>query len=143
MNMIRYIDLFCGIGGFRIAMEIRENRQKQYTGKTNPGATIWHENKGGHISAYPFSCALRAGASYNYLLVNGERRLTEREMLRLQGFPDSFHITRGYSATRRLVGNSVAIPCVKAVLHAVLQALYGDGDTPHSEHETYSCTVEY
>ena len=36
--------------------------------------TIWHENKAGHISAYPFSCALRAGASYNYLLVDGERR---------------------------------------------------------------------
>ena len=25
--------------------------------------TIWHENKAGHISAYPYSCALRAGAS--------------------------------------------------------------------------------
>lgn len=53
---------------------------------------IWHENKGGNISALPYSCALRAGASYNYLLVNGERRLTSREMLRLQGFPETFKI---------------------------------------------------
>ncbi|WP_043996207.1 DNA (cytosine-5-)-methyltransferase, partial [Microcystis aeruginosa] len=36
--------------------------------------TIWHENKGGNVSAYPYSCALRAGASYNYLLVDGKRR---------------------------------------------------------------------
>ena len=85
--------------------------------------TIWHENKGGHISAYPYSCALRAGASYNYLLVDGERRLTEREMLRLQGFPDSYKIACGYAAMRRLTGNSVAIPVVEAVIRAVLDAL--------------------
>ena len=48
--------------------------------------------KSGNISSYPYSCALRAGASYNYLLVDGERRLTPREMLRLQGFPDEFKI---------------------------------------------------
>ncbi len=110
------------------SQHIRNNRKKLYQGKPLAGDTIWHENKGGHISAYPFSCALRAGASYNYLLVNGERRLTEREMLRLQGFPDSFKIVRGYSATRRLAGNSVAIPCVKAVVHAVLDALEQQGE---------------
>ncbi len=85
--------------------------------------TIWHENKGGHVSAYPFSCALRAGASYNYLLVNGLRRLTEREMLRLQGFPESFKIACGYGATRKQAGNSVAVPCVTAVIGATLDAL--------------------
>ena len=37
--------------------------------------SIWHENKAGNICSYPYSCALRAGASYNYLLVNGERRV--------------------------------------------------------------------
>lgn len=108
---------------YSASQHIRKNRQRLYNGHRGDGVTIWHENKGGHISAYPFSCALRAGASYNYLLVNGERRLTEREMLRLQGFPDSFKIVCGYSATRRLAGNSVAIPCVKAVLHAVCDAL--------------------
>ncbi len=86
--------------------------------------TIWHENKGGHISAYRYSCALRAGASYNYLLVDGERRLTEREMLRLQGFPDSYKIVGGYSTLRKLTGNSVAVPVVAAVVQAVLTALH-------------------
>ncbi len=87
------------------------------------GPTIWHENKGGNISAYPYSCALRAGASYNYLLVNGERRMTEREMLRIQGFPESYKIVGDYAATRKQAGNSVAVPCVTAVIGAALDAL--------------------
>ncbi|HZQ19065.1 MAG TPA: DNA (cytosine-5-)-methyltransferase [Terriglobales bacterium] len=86
-------------------------------------ATIWHENKAGHISAYPYSCALRAGASYNYLLVNGERRLTPREMLRLQGFPDTYKIVCNYSQTRKQAGNSVSVPVVSAVLRSVLETL--------------------
>src|SRR5690606_39370306 len=42
---------------------------------------IWHENKAGDIGINEFSCALRAGASYNYLLVTGGRRRTRRELL--------------------------------------------------------------
>ncbi|MEL6718672.1 MAG: DNA (cytosine-5-)-methyltransferase, partial [Bacteroidota bacterium] len=56
---------------------IKEKRKKSHTSSYFP--SIWHENKSGNISSYPYSCALRAGASYNYLLVNGERRLTPRE----------------------------------------------------------------
>jgi len=93
---------------------IRKNRLKKQKPTIEP--TIWHENKAGHISAYPYSCALRAGASYNYLLVNGERRLTPREMLRLQGFPDSFKIVCNYSQTRKHAGNSLPVPVAKAVL---------------------------
>ncbi len=84
--------------------------------------TIWHENKSGHICARPYSCALRAGASYNYLLVNGERRLTPREMLRLQGFPESYKIICGEQQTRKQAGNSVAVPVVEAVLRQVFSA---------------------
>lgn len=100
--------------------KIRNSRLVKYQGKTHTEPTIWHENKAGHISAYPYSCALRAGASYNYLLVNGERRLTEREMLRLQGFPDEFKIVGSYSTCRRLIGNSVPVPCVEIVLNCLL-----------------------
>ena len=103
---------------------IRQNRLKKREAKRKfSEPTVWHENKGGNVSAYPYSCALRAGASYNYLLVNGERRMTEREMLRIQGFPDSFKIVCDYSATRKQAGNSVAVPCVTAVVGAVLDAL--------------------
>jgi DNA (cytosine-5)-methyltransferase 1 len=99
---------------FYASAYIRNNRFKKHP--PTEDTTIWHENKSGHISAYPYSCALRAGASYNYLLVNGERRLTPREMLRLQGFPDSFRIVCNYSETRRQVGNSLPIPVAKAIL---------------------------
>jgi DNA (cytosine-5)-methyltransferase 1 len=85
--------------------------------------SIWHENKGGNISALPYSCALRAGASYNYLLVNGKRRLTSREMLRLQGFPDTFKIVVSYQAMRKLTGNSVAVPVIKAVAAQIIAAI--------------------
>lgn len=103
---------------------IRSQRIIQRDGKVNPpGVSIWHENKGGNVSAHSYSCAMRAGASYNYLLVNGVRRLTEREMLRLQGFPDSYKIVCDYGATRKQAGNSVAVPCIQAVIGAVIDAL--------------------
>ncbi len=108
---------------YHASAQIRQNRLRKYAGGASAEPTIWHENKGGHISAYPYSCALRAGASYNYLLVNGERRLTEREMLRLQGFPETFQIACGYAATRKQAGNSVAVPCVAAVLRSVFNAM--------------------
>ncbi len=82
--------------------------------------SIWHENKSGNISSYPFSCALRAGASYNYLLVNGERRLTPREMFRLQGFPDSYKIVVSDGQARKQAGNSVPVTMIKAVIQRLL-----------------------
>lgn len=82
--------------------------------------SIWHENKGGNICSYPFSCALRAGASYNYLLVNGERRLTPREMFRLQGFPDSYKIIANDGQARKQAGNAVPVNIVKAVILKLL-----------------------
>lgn len=104
--------------------KIRKSRKMAVKGKSIPdGRTIWHENKSGNISALPYSCALRAGASYNYLLVDGIRRLTMREMLRLQGFPEEFKITCGYSATRKQAGNSVPVPMIQAVIKQVLLAL--------------------
>ncbi len=82
--------------------------------------SIWHENKAGNICSYPYSCALRAGASYNYLLVNGERRLTPREMFRLQGFPDSYKIIVSDGHARKQAGNAVPVNIVKAVILKLL-----------------------
>ncbi|QYK52620.1 MAG: DNA (cytosine-5-)-methyltransferase [Fimbriimonadaceae bacterium] len=101
--------------------KIQNARSKWHSVDAEP--TIWHENKSGNISKYPYSCALRAGASYNYLLVDGLRRLTEREMLRLQGFPDSYKIIKGYSDVRRQAGNSIAVPMVGSVISRVLDSL--------------------
>ena len=103
-----------------VSERIKTARHAAHTAKITP--SIWHENKSGNISSHPFSCALRAGASYNYLLVNGERRLTPREMLRLQGFPDTFDIVCNDSQTRKQAGNAVPVPMVKAIIKGVLSA---------------------
>jgi len=105
---------------------VTENlRTKRYASVkgTPPIPSVWHENIGGNISALPFSCALRAGGSYNYLLVNGERRLTGREMLRLQGFPEDFVINVPYSQVRKIAGNSVSVPVIKAIAGEMIRAL--------------------
>lgn len=94
--------------------EIVKKRKAAHTSSCKP--SIWHENKSGNVSSYPYSCALRAGASYNYLLVDGERRLTPREMLRLQGFPDSFKIVVSDCQARKQAGNSVPIDMIAAVM---------------------------
>ena len=85
--------------------------------------SVWHENKGGNISVLPFSCALRAGASYNYLLVNGIRRLSGRELLRLQGFPEDFKIVVNITQLRKQTGNSVAVPVIRAIAEQMQEAM--------------------
>lgn len=101
---------------------IRQKRQAKV--KPNyPIPSIWHENKSGNISALEYSCALRAGASYNYLLINGIRRPTPRELLRLQGFPDEFKIVVPYTQIRKQAGNSVTVPVINAVAKEMLKSI--------------------
>ena len=100
---------------------IQSKRQAQVAGMANlPTPGIWHENKSSHVSVYPFSCALRAGSSYNYLLVDGKRRLTGREMFRLQGFPESFKLADSYTVARHQAGNSLPVPVARAIIGNVL-----------------------
>lgn len=86
--------------------------------------SMWHENKGGHIGMHPFSCALRANASYNYLLVNGKRRPSGRECLRLQGFPEDFKIVVKHAAIRAQTGNAVAVPVIASIASRMMAALH-------------------
>ena len=100
---------------------IRRKRHQRHRSDISP--SIWHENKGGNISSHPWSCALRAGASHNYLLVDGKRRLTPRELLRLQGFPDTWKIVCSDAQTRRQAGNAVPVPMVRAVMERMVNFL--------------------
>ena len=102
---------------------IRNKRRERH--RTDLKPAVWHENKGGNVASHPFSCALRAGASYNYLLVDGERRLTPREMLRLQGFPEWFELPGSYQQIRKQTGNAVPVNVVKSVLASVIRAMSG------------------
>lgn len=102
---------------------IREKRRNSVLGKDVFYPSIWHENKSGNISVLPYACALRTGASYNYLLVNGLRRPTSRELLRLQGFPENFRIVVPHSEIRRQTGNSVAVPMIRAVANKIVKLI--------------------
>lgn len=108
---------------YYVRKEIRESRLMRLKDPNYPKPYISHENVGGSVTPHPYSCALRAGASANYLLINDERRPTEREMLRIQGFPDSYKIVLPYGKVRHQCGNSVAVPVIKAVAHQMITAL--------------------
>ncbi|WP_063847383.1 DNA (cytosine-5-)-methyltransferase [Limnoraphis robusta] len=99
--------------------------------------SIWHENKSGNISVLPYSCALRSGASYNYLLVNGVRRLSSRELLRLQGFPESFKIVVSHAEIRKQTGNSVPVPVVRAIAKQMLKALEEKQPVPEEPRQLF------
>jgi len=99
------------------------NKLKEKVKNPPPFVSIWHENKAGNIGIHPFSCALRSNASHNYLLVNGRRRLTPREMFRLQGFPESFKISSSYTRAKKQAGNSVVVPMIEAVAKSMLEAI--------------------
>ena len=94
---------------------ISKKRLNSVGGKKVPTPAIWHENKSGNIGIHEYSCALRAGASYNYLLVDGIRRLSPRECLNLQGFPKDFKIYVPDTQIRKQVGNSVPINLIREV----------------------------
>lgn len=95
--------------------QIIQKRMEKTAGKKVFYPSVWHENKAGNISVLDYACALRTGASYNYLLVNGIRRPSSRELLRLQGFPDNFTIAVSHSEIRRQTGNSVAVPMIRQI----------------------------
>ncbi len=102
---------------------ILDKRRKRVEGKNVFYPSVWHENKSGNISILPYACALRTGASYNYLLINGYRRPSSRELLRFQGFPEKFKIEVSHQEIRRQTGNSVAVPMIRAVAKKIVQLL--------------------
>lgn len=102
---------------------IRKSRLERIKDKNYPKPYISHENIAGSITPHPYSSALRAGASANYILINDERRPTEREMLRIQGFPDTYKIVLSYTKVKHQCGNSVAVPVIKAVAREMLDSL--------------------
>ena len=115
------------VDGKHFASEhIQKKRLEAVQNKAMFTPSIWHENKGGNVAINNFSCALRAGASFSYLLVNGKRRLTPREQLRLQGFPESFKISGSQTEIRRQTGNSVPVTVVEAIAHQMVKTIRVD-----------------
>lgn len=109
---------------FFASPRIVAKRREGTEGKNVFYPSIWHENKSGNISVLPYACALRTGTSYNYLLINGVRRPTSRELLRLQGFPENFKIVVPHSEIRKQTGNSVAVPMIREIAKKINQILF-------------------
>ncbi|MBQ4440253.1 MAG: DNA (cytosine-5-)-methyltransferase [Kiritimatiellae bacterium] len=107
----------------RVRPAIRESRLARLRDKDFPKPYISHENVAGSITPHSYSCALRAGASANYILINDERRPSPREMLRIQGFPDDFKIVVNYGQIKHQTGNSVAVPVISAVAERLIEKL--------------------
>lgn len=103
--------------------KILNKRRISTEGKEVFYPSMWHENKSGNISILDHACALRTGASYNYQLVNGVRRPSSRELLRFQGFPDSYKIVVSHQEIRRQTGNSVAVPMIRMVAQKIYNIL--------------------
>ena len=103
--------------------KIRNSRLARLKIRDYPKPYISHENISGSITPHSWSAALRAGASANYILINDERRPTEREMLRLQGFPETFKVVVPYGKIKQQCGNSVAVPMIRAVGEEMMKAL--------------------
>lgn len=49
------------------------------------------------------------------IVVNYMRKLTEKECLRIMGFPDSYKIRKNYSQSYKQVGNSVVVPILTEI----------------------------
>ena len=108
---------------YYVKERIKESRLLRLKDPNYPKPYISHENMAGSITPHPYSSCLRAGSSANYILINDERRPTEREMLRLQGFPDSFKIVVPYGQMKHQAGNSVAVPVISAVAKQMIFSL--------------------
>lgn len=101
-----------------------EKAERQSKGVRIPGRSVYYTNKSRLTTVKPYARCLRSNPSYNYMLVDGVRRFTEREMLRLQGFPEDFSLSGRYCRVRHQVGNSIPVPVAKAVLLAVIKCCH-------------------
>ncbi len=108
---------------YYVRTSIRDSRLERLKDKNYPKPYISHENVGGSVTPHKYSCALRAGASANYILINDVRRPTEREMLRIQGFPDDYKIVLPYGKVKKQCGNSVAVPVIRAIATQMVKAM--------------------
>ena len=51
------------------------------------------------------------------------RKLTTRESLRIQGFPDSYKIEPNKAQSYKQIGNSVSVPVVMGLARGILKNL--------------------
>lgn len=60
------------------------------------------------------------GGSNVAVIIEQNRKLTERECLKLMGFPDSYKIGKGYQAYKQ-IGNSVVVPIISYLANELIK----------------------
>lgn len=111
---------------YYVSRKIRDRKMEKMLercGREPERPYITNENVSGMVTPHHYACSLRAGASANYLLVNNERRVTERELFRFQGFPDSYGMPSSFVEIKNLTGNSSAVPVVYAAAEQMLSSI--------------------
>ena len=88
-----------------LAYEIRKSR-----------ATFRYDNLSPTLTA-----KMGTGGNNVPVLVNQMRKLTTRECLRIQGFPDSFWIEPNKAQSYKQIGNSVSVPVVSLLAYKIKQ----------------------
>ena len=86
--------------------------------------SMWVESYASRATTYssPYAYTLRANSSHAQS-VDAMRRLTPREFLRLQGFPDTFETVCSDTQTYKQAGNAVAVPVAQAAIKSLLQVI--------------------
>lgn len=55
------------------------------------------------------------------VLVSEKRKLTVRECLRIQGYPDNYKIKNNHSQSYKQIGNSVSVPVIKMIAEEMIK----------------------
>lgn len=58
------------------------------------------------------------------VLVNKNRKLTEKECLRIMGFPSDYKIKKNYMQSYKQIGNSVVVPIIEEIGKNLVKALF-------------------
>ncbi|MDR0911984.1 MAG: DNA (cytosine-5-)-methyltransferase [Methanobrevibacter sp.] len=58
------------------------------------------------------------------ILVDEKRKLSVRECLRLQGFPESYKMKENYSQSYKQIGNSVTVPVIKYIGEKMIKTIF-------------------
>ncbi len=70
---------------------------------------------------------LKDRRNWDTYLVDGEiRRLTPKEGLKMQGFPENFEFPVSEIQAMKQLGNSVAVPAVEAVAKEIIKRIKGE-----------------
>lgn len=57
------------------------------------------------------------------VVVRKKRKLTERECLRIMGYPDSYKIRKNFNQSYKQIGNSVVVPIVKDISEELIKII--------------------